>query len=392
MARFLHAIDTTGPGGAETVFVDLATRLAGPVDEHIVAITGPGWVHNELCRRGVSPHVVAASGSFDFRYLRGLVRLIRQHRIDLIQSHLLGSNVYCSLAGMICRVPVVSTFHGSADLGVNEKHLALKRFVLNRGSSRCVFVSNSLREEIVDRTGISRSKAITIHNGIDATAFVPRRNSALRQELGLQDDAIIVGAVGNVRPSKGYDTLLQAAVQLRSVDPRYHVVVAGQYDNALGWKLLRLRTRLGLDKSVHFLGFRNDVANLLNSLDVFVLSSDSEGFSLATVQAMACGVPVVVTRSGGPQEIVRDGANGLLVDVRADAQLAAGIRRMAGDSSLRQMLVANALELVWSEYTLEAMLDRYRGVYAELLGRGAGRAPAVGDKKGPNPAREDGSD
>ncbi len=378
LRRILHTIDTTGPGGAETVFVELATRPIGSNDHNIVAITGSGWVQDELHRRGVNAHVLEVSGSFDIRYFYGLVRLIRKYRVDLIQSHLLGSNVYCSLAGMICRVPVVSTFHGSVDYGSTERHLALKRFALNQGSSRCVFVSDALREEIVERSGIGRSRTVTIHNGIDVEVFTPDRNTALSQELRLADDAIIIGAVGNIRPSKDYATFLRAAALLRGWNSRYHFVVIGDGDNALSPQLLRLRGELGLDDAVHFIGFRNDIATLLNSLDVFVLSSITEGFSLATVQAMACGVPVVVTRSGGPEEIVSDGVNGILVDVQAESQLAEAIGRVTQDAGFRQTLVANALESARSRYTLDAMLVQYRALYDELLGRGAAVGRRIG--------------
>ncbi|MHB8256209.1 MAG: glycosyltransferase [Acidiferrobacterales bacterium] len=370
--RILHTIDTTGPGGAETVFVELATRPMGPAGENIVAITGPGWVDDELRRRGMSAHVLSESGSFDARYLYGLVRLIRRHRVDLVQSHLLGSNVYCSLAGMICRVPVVSTFHGSVDFGSSERNLALKRFALNSGSSRCVFVSDSLREEVVARCGISRRKAITIHNGIDAAAFTPNRNRLLKQELGLADNAIIVGAVGNIRPSKDYDTLLRAAALIRAGNPRYQFIVVGEGNGGLAGRLLQLRRELGLDDAVHFIGFRQDIAALLNSFDVFMLSSISEGFSLATVQAMACGVPVVATRSGGPEEIISDGVNGILVDIQSETQLAGAIRHVAENVVIQKSLASSALELARSRYTLDAMLVRYHTLYEELISRSSG--------------------
>ncbi len=372
LCRILHTIDTTGPGGAETVFVALATWPMGANVHNIVAITGSGWVQDELRRRGMNAHVLEVSGSFDIRYLYGLVRLIRKYQVDLIQSHLLGSNVYCSLAGMICRVPVVSTFHGLVDYGSTERYLALKRLVLNQGSSRCVFVSDALREEIIERSGISRSRTVTIHNGIDVEAFAPDRKKILSQELGLNDDAIIVGAVGNIRPSKDYATFLRAAALLRGGNSRYHFVVIGDAGNALSQQLLQLRGDLGLDDAVHFIGFRHDIATLLNSMDMFVLSSVSEGFSLATVQAMACGVPVVVTRSGGPEEIVSDGVNGILVDVQAESQLAEAIGRVTQDAGLRQTLVTNALELVRARYTLDAMLAQYGALYEELLGRSCG--------------------
>ena len=104
--------------------------------------------------------------------------------------------------------------------------------------------------------------------------------------------------------------------------PRYQFVIAEESGNALVFRLLLLRNELGLQDAVHFIGFRQDISALLNGLDVFVLSSVSEGFSLATVQAMACGIPVVATRSGGPEEIVSDGFNGILVDVQDKSQLA----------------------------------------------------------------------
>ena len=98
MKTILHIIDTTGPGGAETVFIDLATRLPKDKYHSIVVIRGKGWVYEELCRRGVQPILLDAKGSFNWRYLLNLIKLIRSNRVDLIQSHLLGASVYCSMA------------------------------------------------------------------------------------------------------------------------------------------------------------------------------------------------------------------------------------------------------------------------------------------------------
>ena len=112
MSRILHVIDTTGPGGAETVFVDLADRLREKGYDTIVLLRGPGWVQDELRRRELKPILLDAKGSFNWRYLLSLVRLVKDERIDLIQSHLLGSNVYCAVTGWITQKPVVATFHG----------------------------------------------------------------------------------------------------------------------------------------------------------------------------------------------------------------------------------------------------------------------------------------
>jgi hypothetical protein len=111
MKTVLHVIDTTGPGGAETVFIDLATRLPKDRYRPVVLIRGKGWVYEELRRRGVEPVILDARGSFNWRFLLALYRLIRRERVDLVQSHLLGSNVYCALAGWLARVPVVLSGH-----------------------------------------------------------------------------------------------------------------------------------------------------------------------------------------------------------------------------------------------------------------------------------------
>ena len=101
MKTILHTIDTTGPGGAETVFIDLATRLPKDKYRSVVVIRGKGWVYEELGRRGVNPILLDAKGSFNLRYLLGLRKIIKEEGVDIIQSHLLGANVYCSLAGLL---------------------------------------------------------------------------------------------------------------------------------------------------------------------------------------------------------------------------------------------------------------------------------------------------
>ena len=134
MKTILHTIDTTGPGGAETIFIDLATRLSGNKYRSVVVIRGKGWVYDELCRRGVKPILLNAKGSFNLRYLFGLWRIVQSEGVDLIQSHLLGTNVYCSLVGLLTGKPVITTFHGAVDISEKERFLGeitAKRIILN---------------------------------------------------------------------------------------------------------------------------------------------------------------------------------------------------------------------------------------------------------------------
>jgi glycosyltransferase involved in cell wall biosynthesis len=165
---------------------------------------------------------------------------------------------------------------------------------------------------------------------------------------------------------------------LAAKDRRFKIVIAGHGAGGLHERLLELRARLGLEAQVFFLGFRADVAALLRNLDIFVLSSTTEGLSISTIEAMACGLPVVVTRSGGPEEIVRDNDNGLLVDVGSPDQIAAAIERIAGDAALRQVLSANASRAA-VRFGETAMIADYEALYDDLTRRPRrrpSRAPA----------------
>ena len=366
MKNILHAIDTSGPGGAETVFLALATGLDSTRYRSYAVIKSEGWVAGQLRNVGLEPFFADARGSFNLRYLYQLVRLIRKYKIDIIQSHLFGSNVYCSLAGLICRVPVISVFHGAVDVNPSSKLLRTKFHILNRGSARVVFVSHSLSATILKSGMAAAHKACVIYNGVNTRVFQPRPDRTIRKQLGLADSDIVVGSMGNIRRPKGYDVLLHAAAQLVDHSPQYKFLIAGDASGRLYEELLHLRERLGLTQHVFFLGFRADVAHVLNNFDVFLLSSTSEGFSISTIEAMACGLPVVVTRSGGPEEIVTDREDGLLVDPASPEQIAAALKSIATDAALRQQLAHRARATVTAKFSMDAMINTYQNLYATL--------------------------
>jgi glycosyltransferase involved in cell wall biosynthesis len=367
MKTILHTIDTTGPGGAETVFIDLATRL--PADEYrsIVLIRGKGWVYEELVRRGMKPILLDAKGSFNWRYLAGLRQLVRDERVDLIQSHLLGANVYCSLAGLLTGTPVVATFHGSVDIGENERFKWLKSGAINAGAGQIVAVSKSLSDDIINRTSLRKDKVVIIYNGINTAAFRHTRSSALRRKYGWSDDVIVVGSLGNIRPAKGYDILLQAAALLEQGSRSFRFVIAGQGKGKLYDDLLALRKELGLEDRVQFLGFLDDAAEFLSSLDLFLSSSISEGLPLSAIQAMAAGLPLVATRCGGYEELVSHGEDGWLVEVSNPRAIAEALELVSTDAGLQAKLSENAVKRATGTFDISVMLNAYKQLYAQLI-------------------------
>jgi glycosyltransferase involved in cell wall biosynthesis len=367
VTTILHLIDTTGPGGAETIFTDLVRGLDPGRFRSVVVTAGPGWVEDTVRSAGITGHTLAQRGRFSVGYARSLRRLLHTEGVDLVHAHLVGATVYSSLAALGTRIPVLGTIHGQADLPASDKLALLRYGVLRAGATHVVAVSEALRRTFVARSRFPGIRTSVVYNGIDANLFRPGRDGTLRQELGIGENEFVFGALGNVRTPKAYDVLLRAAALLAMEQPACRVVIVGDTSGRVFPDLQRLHTALGLADRVIFAGFRRDVPQVLQAFDALALSSRAEGFSLATVQAMATGIPVVATRSGGPEEIVEDGLTGLLVPTDDPAALAGAMRRLRDDAALRLQLAAAGPPAVWSRFDRRSMLEAYQRLYDALL-------------------------
>jgi glycosyltransferase involved in cell wall biosynthesis len=369
LKTILHTIDTTGPGGAETVFIDLATKLPKEKYRSVVVIRGKGWVYEELCRRGVDPILINAKGSFNWCYLLSLINLIRDEGVDLIQSHLLGANVYCSLAGMLTNTPVVATFHGAVDIGEKERFKGLKIGAINLGAKNIVAVSAGLQNDILNRTSLKRNLIKIIYNGIKCNEFDRARTNSIREKYGWTASDFIIGSLGNIRPAKGYDILLRTAALLANTRSKsYRFLIAGQPDKSTLYDdLLKFRDELGLTEKVIFLGFLDDPAEFLSNLDLFLSSSISEGLPLSAIQAMAAKLPLLATRCGGYEELVTHQENGWLVEIGNPKVLAAAIELLAEDPELRTSLASRAKKHVLETFDISVMLKEYEQMYDQML-------------------------
>lgn len=362
----LHVIDSTEPGGAETVFVQLADEFRKRGYRCITVVSGPGWVTDELRRKNFEPVTINAKGAFNLSLVRGLIRIVREEKVDIIQSHLLGSNVYCALVGLLTRTPVVATFHGMVDVSPDERLRWLKYQIMNFGVSRFVAVSERLRNAIFAEKLLDLRRTEIIYNGIEPERYAKSSSTQLRNSLGLGSAEIVIGSLGNLHPANGYSDLVAAAKLVIDSVPNAHFVVAGDKKPHLIEELERQISAVGLDGRVHFVGFVADSARFLSQLDVFLLTSISEGFSIATIEAMATGLPVVATRCGGPEEIISDGSNGVLVEVGNAKAIATAVESMILDQRTASALAANARTVAAEKYGTQAMLSGYEQIYSNL--------------------------
>ena len=363
MPAILHVIDTCGPGGAETVFVELATSGNAGAAPSLAVITGPGWVADTLRKRGVEPTFLAMGSRMDIGFVVRLCRLVRRHRIELIHAHLFSTGVYAAMAALLTRSRLVVTIHGHTEIEQGARLSWLRFGLLRWASDYVVTVSDSLGKLLRNGRTFRPEQVRTIHNGVDVERFRGARSDALRRELGVPDGAILVGAVGNFRQSKDYTNLIRAIAHARGAGAPVVCAIAGQFDKRYYPEARALRSELGLEDTVHFLGFTEDIPDFLAGLDVYALSSSAEGFSIVVVEAMVAGLPVVATRSGGPEEIVTDGVDGLLVPPRDATALGEALVSLAREGALRERLAGSAADSAARRFTRQAMLDAYHALY-----------------------------
>lgn len=368
MPSILHLIETGGPGGAEQVFLELASRLRIEPLRNIPLVGRDGFLAERLRQRGLEPIVIPAQGSLNLRYLRQLTQLIRQNDARLVVAHLFGAAVYASVASLLTRVPTISVLHGQSDISGQERFAAAKRWLLAHGTAATVFVSAALETDLKPRLNLPPQRCAVIENGIDPERYGRGSRAGLRAELNLPSSAVLIGAVGNLRRAKGYETLLRAAQRVCTAYPDAHFIIAGDTEGGLLPELDRLRNELQLSDRVHFLGLRSDVPAVLADFDLYVLSSHTEGFSIALVEAMASGLPVIATRSGGPERIIEAGRTGILVSPGDPHSLATQIQQLLSDEPLRKQLGATARTAVAERFSSERMVSDYQRLATRLIG------------------------
>jgi glycosyltransferase involved in cell wall biosynthesis len=370
-ASILHLIETTGPGGAETVLLNVACRLDPAVFHSTVVVTGPGWLYDRLIEAGIETLILPSTGANDVGFLRGLNRIVREKRIDLVHSHLAGMNFYASLAGRLTGRPVVATYHGMlGDWTRKTLKNRLKYAVIRRCTYRIVAVSDFLRTKLISTWSFPDKKVALIYNGVDFEEFekvYPRRT--LKDELSLPPDSLLVGMVGNIRPAKGHEFFVRAARLIVDRIPNCRFLIVGQGEGKLLDDLKQQIDQLKLRESVHLVGFREDIPFVLSQLDVFVLSSITEGLSIATIEAMALARPVVVTDSGGPAEIVEDGRTGFLTPPADPRAMAEKVVQLLNDHEMARRVGEEGRTSVRRRFGIKQNIQAYEALYRRCLNR-----------------------
>ncbi len=299
---FLQYITPSRLGGAEYFFLRLVPHLLKCGHRVLVVTKRDTPLRPEvekLIPLGVELHAWHTHGKFDPQTLSKLVKLIKTERVDIINTHLTTATWQGALAGKLTNRPVVAFVH------------ATDRKTWFQHADHLIAVSQGVRASLLEQ-GVPDKKIDVLFYGINLEKYVPPLSKIdAKIRLGIEPGARTIGVAASLIPRKGHRYLLEA---LKNIQPRtgpIHAIFAGEGE--LDAELKKQTRDLGLEDTVHFLGFRRDMPEILCAMDAFVLPSFKEGLSIAVMEAMALEIPVVVTNIAGMPEVVHHGETGLLV-------------------------------------------------------------------------------
>lgn len=368
LAYVVHSLDT---GGTERLVVDMSRAVSDNYDVRIFCLDQPGRWARELRNAGIPVYCVWRQPGFDIGVGWRLARLCRGQNVALMHAHQAGPWFYAALARVFHRGPrLLFEEHGRF---YPEADSLLRRFVnralISRLTHRVVAVSEDVRRRLVRYEGLPSDRIEVVYNGVKPAHSLdgPARRE-LRHQLGFSDDHIVVGSVGRLDEIKNFPMLIDAIAATRNRIPQVRGLIVG--DGPQRASLESHIMAVGQCDSIVLTGFRDDARALTACLDVFVLPSFSEGTSMALLEAMAAGIPVVVTDVGGNPEVVQEGVSGRIVPSGDTGRLVQSIRELLEDQQSRKRL-GDAAQLRFEDcFSFDAMLKRYREIYLELLDSG----------------------
>lgn len=346
--------------GGEQQLLYLALGLRAAADESLIAARAGSALEERAKAAGFEVFPLRPWSEWDPLCALKLKHALVKGRFELLHAHTAHAAALGALATAGTGIPLVIARRVDFHLSKNP----LTRWKYKR-AAKVLTVSAAIRDVLIE-DGLPQDQVSVVYSGVDPARLEPNAPPASREELGLPADGPLVGQVAALAPHKDPLNFLRAVAELKKTVPGVHGVMVGA--GPLEREVRAEVSRLGLKETVLLLGFRPDAHRLLRRFDVFVLSSCLEGLGTSILDAMALGIPVAATRTGGIPEMVEDGVTGTLAAPRDPRALAAAIARLLSDAALRGRVKAGGLKTV-GRFSVEAMVAATRAAYAQALAR-----------------------
>ena len=368
--RLMYLIAPSSYAGAERVVASIVRNLDREKYEITVGMfMNPLRPANDFLRdierTGCRVMVIELRRVFEWRQFRELLDVLSEGRIQILHTHSYRSDILGLLAAKRLGMPIVTTLHGWHPQGAKMHLYAFCERMAFKYFDRIIVVSEELRRRMVS-FGIPAERLRKIRNAIDTGAYsMNHPTNAFREEYGIGNDTKLVGTIGRLSPEKGLGDFLIAGRHVLRQQPQVKFVIAG--DGPEKKPLKEMAEELGIENHVIFCGHRRDVATIYNALDIFVLSSFTEGLPIALLEAAFYAKPIIATSVGGIPEVIENNKTGILVSAHDPIQLGDRISELLSDGGRAKTLGVAAKCRIESEFDCKSWIRAIDDLYEEVL-------------------------
>lgn len=373
-------ITSLSTGGAEIMLFKVLERLNPQFSPHVISLTSLGDIGPRIQALGIPvvslgmrPGVLSPWAFFR------LVWWLKTLKPDVVHTWMYHADLLGGLAARLARVPAVAWGIRNSNLDRDKTKLSTRVVVgacarVSRWVPDRILSCSEVARQVHVALGYAEDKMVLVPNGFDLTRFQPDAlaRTAVRAELGMRDDTLLVGLIGRFDPQKNHAGFFEAARYLHSRLPMVHFVLAGKGIDMSNRDLMRMVEAAGVCHVTHLLGLRSDIPRLMAALDVLASSSCGEAFSNVLGEAMACGVPCAVTNVGDSAYIVGDTGQVVLSgDMNALAAAMEGLLTLPPDE--KAALGTRARARVAEHFEIEKVVQQYETFYDGLVEIGRAR-------------------
>lgn len=364
--KIVHLTYDMRIGGTETVIKNLVEGTDKALfDVEILCIEPElGPFGQQLLDKGYNITNLNWLGGFDREVIKNIRQFIKKHDIDILHCHQYTPWVYGTLAATLTKTKVIFTEHGRFYPDSSSWKRKLINPILVAMTDHITTISKATKQALVEYEFIPESKIEVIYNGIEP--LVPDIDAVerLKSDLKIPHDAKILGTVARLDPIKNQTMMLRAFAQVLKEYPNTFLVIVG--DGEERTNLENLTDTLDISSHVRFVGYVAKPVNHIQLMDVFLLSSLSEGTSMTLLEAMSLAKPCVVTDAGGNPEIILDTVNGLVTKNGKTDDFSQAIIAIVNNNQPAEKMAVQAEQLFYQKFTNHVMNEAYLHIYKSL--------------------------
>jgi glycosyltransferase involved in cell wall biosynthesis len=353
-----------GMGGSEKLVYEVSSKLDRNKFEPCIISFEEGSVREIYQKSGIEVYSIEKKKWFDFKFLTEIRKILKIKRIEIINAHHYYPFLYLTISAIGLKTKIIYTEHAKWTI---EEFSTLRKLlikILLLKASAVIAISKQIFNYWKLCFKINSSKIIYLPNGIDIDRYSGYSNKNIRNRLGIFENQKVIGIIANLRPEKNHKILISAFRDIEADSNNFILMIVGL--DCMGGELQKFCKKSGNENTIKFLGKRDDIPEILGSIDIFCLPSVHEGLPLILLEAMAANVPIVASDVVGNNEVIIDNFNGLLFKPNDKDDLKNKIIMVLEDDYLKSKIRKNAKLFIEKNYSIKEMLKNYEKLFVKL--------------------------